>query len=146
MRKPNGIEPEHRDGSGWRSRSLLLSPPAPDGGEICARPKQTLSRCMPAKRRPIGAGLDRACARATLPLSGAGGMLNPDAKADALIVLRLLREILLLCNSLLWVECRYVGCLMGYTSGGPPEGSPAQINRGRSRRHKKNRKSRVDPR
>src|SRR5215469_17776837 len=75
----------------------------PGMAEIIAGVEQTLSRRVPAKRRP-SVGLDRVCARATLPLSGTGSVLRADSKTHAVLLLRCLRDFLLRCNCLVCVD------------------------------------------
>jgi len=57
----------------------------------------------PRQRRP-SVGLDRVCARATLPLSGQAGFLKADSKTQAVILLGCLRDFLLRCHCLLRVD------------------------------------------
>ncbi len=59
--------------------------------------------CQGARPRSgdLSVGLDRVCARATLPLSGAGRILKTDSKTDTVLLLRSLRDFLLRREALL---------------------------------------------
>src|SRR5215831_15078955 len=65
----------------------------------------------PQSRRP-SVGLDRLCARATLPLSGEGRFLKADSKTYAVLLLRCLRGFLPRCNCLLSADLGRVGGLL----------------------------------
>jgi hypothetical protein len=75
--------------------------------EILARVERTLSRRVPS------VGLDRVCARATLPLSGAGRFLKADSKTHAMLLLRCIGDYLLRRNCLLRTDPMLVGGLLG---------------------------------
>ena len=98
------LEPE------FRARRLVevvdLPLPARNGGEILARVEQTLSRRAPAIAATF-VGLDRVCARATLPLSGAG-RLKAYSKTYATVLLRSLGDFLLRCNRLFRADLGYM--------------------------------------
>jgi len=80
----------------------------PGMAEIVARASKLCQGACPQKRRP-SVGLDRVCARATLPLSGAGRLLKGDSKTHAVLFLR---TVLLRQNGLLRANLSRVGGLL----------------------------------